>query len=304
MSCLSPLLARVPRAGLPRAPVTGLAQGNSAVRSDARGQAAAQPGKGAGDGIANASPYPEREIITPPTQLLRQARTAAYQNGRLIARDRHIAAYRGHTTSSAAQSPTGGTPNPEKDGRPRPGYGMLNRTLSWQIGTDSTANLDNTAFHAATTAGDKAFPLGTQDGSWSKTYGGTRGLYAFRRYGSRRGYGPGGPAMRVVALPGGPHRAGTVLAQGSPLDGPQRFWGGYPHGLATIVVEPAKVSQATIRQRFTQIRPPRVNRPLNSKIAGQSFDQVVVHLDGSQAVRLPRMKPSRQPGVNGRFVRT
>lgn len=294
------VLARLGRAGFAHAPVTGPAQGNSVVRSDARGQAAAQPGKGAGNGIANASPYPERSIVTPATQLLLQARTPRYQNGRLIARDRHIAAYRGRTASSAADSPTGGTPNPEKDGPPRPSYRMLNRTLSWQVGTDSTANLDNDAFHATTTAGGRPFPLGTQDGSWSKTYGGTRGLADHRPYGSRRGY-QGGPEPRVVALPGGPVRPGTVLSQGSPEDGSQRIWGGYPHGLATVVVEPQQVTTATIKARFDQIRKPRVNRPNNSKAAGQTYDQTIVHLDGTQAVKLPRTQPGRQPGVNRRF---
>lgn len=307
MAPVAALLARMGRAGFSAGAVTGPAQGNAVVRSDARGAAAAQPGKGAGGGfrdggISDASPYPEREIITPPAQLLLRARTDAYQRGRLIARDRHIAAYRGRTTSSDTQSPTGGSPNPEADGPPRPSYRMLNRTLSWQIGTDSTAHLDNTAFHATTTAGNRAFALGTQDGSVSKTYGGTRGLYLFRAYGSRRGY-TGGPAPRVVALPGGPARPGTVISLGSPDDGPQQIWGGYPHGLSTVVAEPARVTAATIKARYDQIRKPRVNRPNNSKVAGQSYDQAVVHLNGTQAVRLPRIAPGRQPGINGRLSR-
>jgi len=300
MAPVAAVLARLGRGpGGISAPVTGPAQGNSVVTSDARGQRAAQPGKGAGDGIANASPYPEREIITPPYQLLRQARTPQFQHGRLIARDRHIAAFRGRTTSSGQRQETGGSPNPEADGPPRPSYRMLNRTVSWQIGTDSTRGLDNTAFHATTTAGGKPFPLGTQDGSVSKTYG-TKGLANFRPYGSRKGY-QGGPEPRVVALAGGPVRAGTVLSAGSVADGPQKVWGGYPHGLSTTVAEPRKFSGATIAARFDQIRRPSINRPNNSKIAGQSYDQSVVHLNGHQSVKVPRVKPGRQPGLNRRF---
>ena len=305
MAPVSAVLARLGRvpAGI-SAPVTGPAAGNWRVTSDARGAAAAQPGKGMGDGPANASPYPQRDVITPAYQLGLRARTAAYQNGRLIARDRHIAEYRGRTDSSANRQATGGSPNPEADGPPRPSWRMLNRTVSFQSGTDSTANLDNTAFHATVPVmgESRLFPLGTQDGSRSKIPGGTPGLADYRPYGSRKPLS-GGPQPRVVAQPGGPYPLGTVLQQGSPQDGPQTVWGGEPHGLVSSVQPGTQVSAVTIRDRFGQVRPPRVNRPLNSRIAGQSFDQAVVHLNGRQAVRLPRMAGGRPPGVNGRFLR-
>jgi hypothetical protein len=292
-------LGRVP-AGI-SAPVTGPAYGNAVVTSDARGQVAAQPGKGAGEGIANASPYPARQIISPRDITGSVARTPAFQNGRLIARDRHIAEYRGRTTSGSEHVPTGGTPNPEADGPPRPAWRMLNRTLSWQIGTDSTRFLDNTAFHAKTTAGHAPFPLGTQDGSVQRVYGGTPGLANYRPYGSRKPVSTAAPAPRVVALPGGPYRAGTLLSAGAPGDGPQDVWGGYPHGLVTRSLEPTRLSGSVIRGRLGQVRKPYVSRPQNTKAAGQSMSQAAVHLDGRAAVKIPELTPGRQPGVNGRF---
>ena len=280
--------------------VTAAAQGNSVVTSDDRGARAAQPGKGAGTGIANQSPYGGRTIVTPPSQLLRRARTPGYQHGRLIARDRHVAAYRGTVTLSGEHDSKPGIPDPDADGPARPGYRMLNRTLSWQIGTDSTRFLDNDAPKATTDAGGKPFPLGTQGDPWTHVYGGTPGLAAYRPYG-KRGGPAGGPEPRVIALPGGPYRAGTVLQAGSPQDGPQLVQGGLPWGLHTPTVAPLQVSNATIAARFHQVRPPRMNRPLNSRAAGQSFDQQVVHLDGSQAVRVPKSAPGRQPGANARW---
>jgi hypothetical protein len=278
------------------------AQGNSTLTSDPRGQRAAQPGKGPGAPLVNASPWPRRLIVTAPSQLLRTARTPGYQHGRLTARDRHIAAYRGRTTSSSAQQRTGGLPNPEADGPARPAYQMINRTLSWQAGADHAAFLDNPLPKPVTTAGPgRAFPLGTQGQPWTLIYGGTRNLALHRPYGFRGGP-RGGPGPRTVALPGGPHRPGKLLAEGDPADGPQKVFSGPPWGLHSPTVPPVKLTQGSERFRFHQVRPPRVNRPQNSRAEGQSWNQAVVHLDGSAAVKLPRAAPGRQPGLNQRFL--
>lgn len=283
---------------------TAAAQGNSVIRSDPRGEPAAQPGKGAGDGIADQSPYGGRVIYDSPSRLLRRARTPGYQWGRLIARDRHIAQYRGTTKSSGNQQQTGGTPNPEADGPPVPANKMLNRTLSWQIGTDCTRNLDNTVAKPQTSAGANPFPLGTQGDPYTRIYGGTPGLAQFRPYGSRTGIGPGAPDPKTRALPGGPYRAGTILSPGAPTDGPQKFPSGPPWGLHSATVEPLKWTGTTQKIRFSQVKPPKMNRPLNAKTAGQSYDQQVVHLDGSQAVKVPSAKTGRQPGTNARWRRS
>src|SRR5581483_11455853 len=215
------------RRGLPAAPTTGPAAGNSRTTSDVRGARAAMPGHG--DGI-DRSPVGGRDIVTPPSQLQLQLRTGAqYQHGKLIVRDRHIIERTGTTkTSNAFPNPWGGVPNPEADGPPRPQPEMLNRSLSWQIGTDGTRNLDNTAYHAATGAGARRFPLGNQGSSpWERKNGGTPGLY--RPYGSR-GHVEG-PEPRVTAQPGGPYPVHMLLDPGAPQDGPQMVFGGYPHGL-------------------------------------------------------------------------
>lgn len=222
------------------------------------------------------------------------ARTPRYQNDRLVASDRHIIEYRGKTyTSGKHPDPYPGIPNPEADGPPQPQWRMLNRTLSWQIGTDGTRNLDNDAFHATTTAGRRSFPLGNQGSNpWERVNGGTPGLY--HPYGVR-GHVIG-PEPKVYADPGGPYAAGTLLDPGSPQDGPQLVFGGYPHGRHTKTVPPAKVTKARYRA-VPQMKPGRQSRPSNSKIAGQSYSQTVVHQDGSGGGPLPTTDGGRSPGM-------
>lgn len=289
-------IATLGRRGLPAGPVTAPAAGNAVVTSDARGQAAAQPGQG--DGI-NASPVGGRVVVTPASQLGRFARTPAYENGKLIARDRHVLTRRGRTTTSGAyQEPYSGVPNPEADGPPKPAYQMLNRTLSWQIGTDGTRGLDNDAFHAATTAGNRAFPLGNQGSNpWERISGGTPGLY--RPYGARGVVE--GPAPATYALAGGPYLPGTLVSPGAPGDGPQIVYGGLPHGLHSPTLPATKQTQARYAANV-QMKNGRQDRPANSKIAGQSYSQTVVNQDGTGGGRLPRLYPGRQAGVTQRFV--
>ena len=278
---------------------TARAAGNTSVTSDVRGHPAAQPGKG--DAI-RLSPFPSRIIPTSPDHLLLRSRTPAYQNNRLVLRDRHVLERRGYgTTSPARQQPASGRPNPQADGPPRPSYGMINRTLSWQIGTDGTRNLDNDAPHATTMAGDRVFPLGNQGSSpWERVHGGTPGLY--RPYGARGRVL--GPEPRVVAQPGGPYRAGVVLNPGSPQDGPQKVHGGLPHGLHSQTMPPLATTMDR-RANTVQMRPGRQGRPSNSRIAGQSYSQTVVHQDGTGGGRLPTLQTlTRQPGQTERWLRT
>jgi len=300
------------------APATGPAEGNWQVTSDARGQnPAAYPGAGMGGpslvdtGPENQSPYGGISsqqirpwVRTPPSLVNKQAYGGArYQHGRLIAYDRHVVASQGKTASSANQQATGGSPNPEKDGPPQTSHKMLNRVLSWQIGTHDTRGLDNGGFHAtvAEIGTGKPQPLGTQGAPRSKVYGGTPGLANFRPYGSRTGY-QGGPTPTVYAQAGGPYRYGTLLQQGSPQDGPQQVYPGVPHGLHSATVQPVWITTANQKIRIQQVHAPYRTRPLNSKIAGQSYSQTVVHLDGSQAVQAQKLPASTRPGVMGRFL--
>lgn len=284
------------RRGLPEGKPTARASGNSVVTSDVRGAPAARPGNT--DGL-NTSPYGGVEKITPASQLGEITYARPFQHGRLIERDRHIIARRGTTVTSAAeQEPASGIPNPEADGPPRPAYTMVDRTVSWQIGTDSTRFLDNNAPHAATNAGRRRFPLGNQGSSpYEPVYGGTPGLY--RPYGAR-GFVIG-PAPAVVSLPGGPNKPNVLLEAGSPEDGPQSVYGGAPHGLHSPTVEPTKVTRGRYASTKQQT-PPRQNRPANSKIAGQSYSQTVVPQDGVGGGPLPRLPAEHQAGVNRRFL--
>lgn len=296
------------------APVTGPAYGNSYVTSDARGAPVEHLKQGQGNdhfndtGPFNESPFGSvsgrqvRRIDTPPAALNITAATPAFQHGRLIARDRHIIANQGRTTSSANEQATGANPNPEKDGPPRPAWKMFNRSLSHQYGTDDTAFLDNGQFHAAVMAGDRKFPLGTQGDEWSKVYGGTPYLAAYRPYGSRGSSFPGAPAPRVKAEPGGPVRFGTLLQQGDPGDGPQKVYGGLPWGLHSPTAPPAQILKGMLGKRFHQVKPVWNVRPQNSKRAGQSWSQSMVSLTGQQAVQLGATPPIRQPGLNARWL--
>lgn len=289
-------IRRLGRGGLPAGPVTGRAAGNSAVTSDARGEPAARPGAGNGEPT---SPIGGIEIITPPSQLGNVTYARPFQHGRLIVRDRHVIMRRGKTmTSPAEQEPFGGTPNPEADGPPKPAYEMVNRTESFQVGTDGTANLDNTAPHAATSAGRRRFPLSNQGSTpFEPVYGGTPGLY--RPYGAR-GFVEG-PTPTVYAEPGGPYKGKVLLQQGSPEDGPQLVYGGDPHGLHSPTVEATKLTRGRYKA-VPQQTPGRQQRPANSKIAGQSYSQTVVPQSGIGGGPLPRMAPGRKPGPK-RFQR-
>ena len=298
-------------------PATGLAAGNSYVTSDARGLAnAARPGSGMGGtsfrdtGPGNESPYgsvsgvqvrqvrSRRELLTS-----RYSYTDAFQHGQGIARDRHLIENQGKSASSNREQATGGNPNPQKDGPPRPAWKMLNRTFSKTYGNDTTRGLDNGQFHAKTTVmgSDRIFPLGEQGTEWVRRYGGTPFLTEHRPYGKRGGY-DGGPQPRVKADPGGPYRFNTLLAQGDPGDGPQKIYGGLPWGLHTPTVPPVQVTKGVINQRFGQVKPVWNVRPSNSKTAGQSWSQSMVTLSGAQAVKLETVAPIRQPGLNARWL--
>ncbi len=270
-------LPRLGRRGLAAGEVTALASGNSVVTSDVRGAPAAYPGNT--DGL-NASPHGGVEAITPPSQLGEENYGGEqFQHSRLVARDRHIVSRRGRTTTGAEESHSG-VPNPETAGPPRPEYEMVNRTISFQIGTDHTAGLDNDAPHASTDVVSTPsrfrlrgrtkktrFPLSKQGSTpWEPVYGGTPGLY--RPYGAR-GF-VYGPQPSVYSLPGGPQKPNILLSPGAPGDGPQLVSGGMPHGLHSPTVPPTAVTKGRYAS-VKQMVPGRAQRPAGAKIAGQSY---------------------------------
>jgi hypothetical protein len=162
------------------------------------------------------------------------------------------------------------TYNDPKNQPPRPDLRLVNRTVSYQLGTDTTRNQDDLS---------RAYTwLGEQGSGWASVYGGVPGLYS--PYGSR-----GGVPFPIV----------SPAEQGQPGDGPHAVFAGPPHGMHSTT--PWK-GGAQIIARFSvtpQTRPVRQDRPSNSPQAGQSYSQTVLP-QGASPVR-PR---GGRPGQTGR----
>jgi hypothetical protein len=78
-------------------------------------------------------------------------------------------------------------------------------------------------------------------------------------------------------------------------------FGGYPHGRHSPTVAPTKVTRGRLAQTRQQL-PPRRQRPANSKIAGQSYSETVVHQDGTGGGKTPTMNGGRAAGLSSRFT--
>jgi hypothetical protein len=188
-------------------------------------------------------------------------------NDKLTVKDRHAYWDTGNQkTGTNFQSGWAGAPpgtgNDPIGQPPRPDLRLVNRTVSYQQGTDTTRNQD-----------DLTRPytwLGEQGSGWIKINGGVPGLYI--PYGSRGGI---------------PYPVVSPVEQGQPGDGPHLVWSGPPHGLHSTT--PWK-GGAQIIARFSvipQTRPVRQDRPSNSPQAGQSYSQTVLP-QGASPVRPPR----------------
>ncbi len=191
---------------------------------------------------------------------------------KLTVKDRHAYWDTGSQKTGTEFLASSATPNAYNDPRnqpPRPDLRLVNRTVSYQKGSDATAAQD-----------DLTRPytwLGEQGSGWTPVYGGVPGLY--QPYGSR-----GGIPYPIVA----------PVEQGQPGDGPHLVFSGPPHGLHS---ETPWKGGAQIIARFSQIpqtRPVRQDRPANSPQAGQSYSQTVTP-QGASPVR-PR---GGQPGRTG-----
>jgi hypothetical protein len=306
-------------------PVTARAAGNSVVTSDLRGGAspAAAPGRRSGHNSQSQS-FGGLVLSTPDQRgEARAAYGGGWADGRLTVRERFVQVMFGNSRQGAQESHSG-VPNPQADGPPLPEYLQDNRSLSWQIGTDLTTQEDNPGPFAKITQTSQdavkdwpgpispylnkgegtAWPFGTQDGvPWStRKFGGTAGLH--RPYG-HRGAGIEGPAPTEFALPGDGTgaRIGTLVRPGDPGDGPQQFLGGPPHGRHSQSEQPRSWTMAR-QASIPQQKPGRNDRPNNSKIAGQSYNQTVVPEGRTGSGRMPRLAAQAQAGnVQGRFLR-
>jgi hypothetical protein len=250
---------------------------------------------GTGDGQAGADPRaphmsPDPVVFIPgpgPEQLDTGAaggRQSWWRGGlqgfsdKLTVKDRHVYWDTGNQKTGLQGKP-GGSPNAYNNPlteSPRPDLRALNRTVSYQKGSDATRNQDDLT--------RKYTWLGEQGSGWTPVYGGVPGLYV--PYGSR-----GGVPYPVVA----------PVEQGQPGDGPHLVWSGPPHGLHS---ETPWKGGAQIIARFAQTpqtRPVRQDRPSNSPQAGQSYSQTVLP-QGASPVRPSGGRfaaPVPGPGVGG-----
>ena len=184
---------------------------------------------------------------------------------KLTVKDRHVYWDAGKQKTGIEGFPPAGSPNtynnPLQD-PPRPDLRAVNRTVSYQKGSDKSRNQDDLT---------RGYTwLGEQGSGWTPVSGGVPGLY--QPYGTR-----GGVPYPVV----------SPVEQGQPGDGPRLVWAGPPHGLHSTT--PWKGGEQIISRFMStpQTRPVRIDRPSNSPQAGQSY---------SQTVR-PQGAPRVQPGT-------
>lgn len=176
-------------------------------------------------------------------------------NDKLISRDRHLMSKVGSEMSGRDS----GFTDPPKDGPARPSYQTINRTINYQQGTDNTATQDDLSRGYASNA--QGMYMGEQGSGWIQVSGGTPGLW--QPYGSYAGY-TNGPVQGIQ----------SPVGQGEPGDGRQSLFAGPPHGLHS----PTMPDYSPILGYYLavpQMRAPRIDRPSNSTIGGQSYSQLV-----------------------------
>ncbi len=176
-------------------------------------------------------------------------------NDKLTVKDRHAYWDQGRPqrqgTDFIASSSPPNTYNNPKEEPPAAELRTVNRTWSYQKGSDASRNQD-----------DLSRPytwLGEQGSGYSPVYGGTPGLYV--PYGSR-----GGVPYPIV----------------DPTDGEggqETVWAGPPHGLHSLTY-PSGGDTLSRYGALPQMRPVRVDRPSNSPQAGQAYSQTVQQQGG------------------------
>lgn len=196
---------------------------------------------------------PEQESASP-----RPGRPIGGANDKLTTLDRHGIMKVGYENSGRAS----GNTDPPMDGPARPSLWLVQRSLSYQQGTDQTAATDD--MNRDYTRNAEGMYVGEQGTGWSRVYGGVPGLY--QEYGSYQGMSPSSPSVSM-----GIH---SPTGQGQAGDGPHDVWSGPPHGLHSPTLP--TYSQTLGRYMDTvQMTRPRIDRPFQSPIAGQSYSQTV-----------------------------
>lgn len=178
-----------------------------------------------------------------------------FSNDKLTTSDRHLMSKTGNELTGRLS----GNTDPPLDGPTRPSFQTINRTINYQQGTDTTANADDlTRAYPRNNAGQWIGEAGTP---WVPVYGGTPGLW--QPYGSYEGY-TAGPVKGIQA----------PVAEGAIGDGTMSVSSGPPHGLHSPTL-PDYAQTLGYYMAVPQMRLPRVDRPANSRIGGQSFSQTV-----------------------------
>lgn len=181
---------------------------------------------------------------------------AFFANDKLMSMDRHAFLARGNELSGRRS----GNTDPPMDGPARPSLRVVNRTINYQQGSDATQNQDDLTRPYARTP-DGLYFMGTQGDSWSPVYGGTPGMW--QPYGTYQGIG-NVPTQGIQ----------SPVQQGAPGDGPQSFRPGPPHGLHSPTL-PDYTQTLGYYLAVPQMTRPRIDRPDNSTIGGQSYSQTV-----------------------------
>ena len=226
-----------------------------------RGNQPMQPGSQYGGDAARKHVWAPG-VMNPPRTAWRGGADFALDG--TIARDRHIMSRNMEPRTGVQESLAGNPPNPDapSQGQPRPVNSMLNRSVNSQLGSDNTANQDDTT-RAYTRNADGRF-VGEQGSGWSSVYGGVPGLVV--PYGSYSGYSANcyGQGNTIT----------SPVPQGATGDGPRKVWSGPPHGLHSQT-QPAYDQTLGRYMAIPQVHAPRVDRPANSNIAGQDYSQTV-----------------------------
>lgn len=251
--------------GVPGTP-TDFASGNPSVHTR---QTSDVPERPYGGGVNN-DPASQFGVPRPLQQGQESAVRApgnapvGYSNDKLVTYDRHGMFKVGYENSGRNSGQT----DPPMDGPARPSLWLVQRTLNYQMGTDTTAASDDLSRDYSRNA--QGMYVGEQGTGWSRVYGGTPGLY--QEYGSYQGIAPSSPGYDPVS--GQTQGIVAPVGQGQAGDGPQTVWSGPPHGLHSPTL-PDYAQTLGRYMAIPQMARPRIDRPSNSPIAGQSYSQTV-----------------------------
>lgn len=249
--------------GVPGQP-EAFASGNPGVSTDPRYREQSPYGGTTGRGIAQFGvPRPLQQGQESAVRAPGNA-PVGFSNDKLTTYDRHGIFKVGYENSGRNSGET----DPPMDGPARPSLWLVQRSLSYQQGTDTSAATDDLSRDYSRNS--TGMYVGEQGTGWAPVYGGTPGLY--QAYGSYSGISPDTPGYDPVS--GATQGIMSPVGQGQAGDGPQSVWSGPPHGLHSPTL-PSYAQSLGRYMAIPQMARPRVDRPSNSPIAGQSYSQTV-----------------------------